>query len=164
MTVGGNEVRRLHSSDHFGEIALITEGPRTATVTAETELKCYGLTPWEFRGRSFQTNALDRLEDPAGAREASRTASLDRVTRPLTAAPYAQGRKENSMAESQSHAAGQSYAVHESMKLHPGLDLGLRHTADSFEDASEFAARVPGRARPEPRRACQRARDRAAWA
>jgi hypothetical protein len=43
------------------------------------------------------------------------------------------------MAESQSHAAGQSYAVHESMKLHPGLDLGLRHTAGSFEDASEFA-------------------------
>ena len=43
------------------------------------------------------------------------------------------------MAESQSHAAGQSYAVHESMKLHPGLDLGLRHTAHSFEDASEFA-------------------------
>ena len=43
------------------------------------------------------------------------------------------------MAESQSHAAGQSYAVHESMKLHPGLDLGLRHTAASFEDASEFA-------------------------
>jgi len=43
------------------------------------------------------------------------------------------------MAETQSHAAGQSYAVHESMKLHPGLDLGLRHTADSFEDASEFA-------------------------
>ena len=43
------------------------------------------------------------------------------------------------MAESQSHAAGQSYAVHESMKLHPGLDLGIRHTADSFENASEFA-------------------------
>lgn len=43
------------------------------------------------------------------------------------------------MAETQSHAAGQSYAVHESMKLHPGLDLGLRHTAGSFEDASEFA-------------------------
>ena len=43
------------------------------------------------------------------------------------------------MAESQSHAAGQSYAVHESMKLHPGLDLGLRHTCDSFMDATEFA-------------------------
>lgn len=43
------------------------------------------------------------------------------------------------MAENQSHAAGQSYAVHESMKLHPGLDLGLRYTSDSFIDASDFA-------------------------
>ena len=56
VTVGGNEVRRLGSGDHFGEIALITEGPRTATVTASSELKCYGLTPWEFRPL-VQTNA-----------------------------------------------------------------------------------------------------------
>ncbi len=56
VTVAGNEVRRLHAGDHFGEIALITEGPRTATVTAESELKCYGLTPWEFRPL-VQTNA-----------------------------------------------------------------------------------------------------------
>ena len=56
VTVDGNEVRRLHSGDHFGEIALITEGTRTATVTAETELRCYGLTPWEFRPL-VQTNA-----------------------------------------------------------------------------------------------------------
>ena len=56
VTVGGEEVRRLHAGDHFGEIALITEGVRTATVTAESELKCYGLTPWEFRPL-VQTNA-----------------------------------------------------------------------------------------------------------
>ena len=56
VEVGGEEVRRLHQGDHFGEIALITEGPRTATVTAETELRCYGLTPWEFRPL-VQTNA-----------------------------------------------------------------------------------------------------------
>ncbi|HET9674051.1 MAG TPA: cyclic nucleotide-binding domain-containing protein [Gaiellaceae bacterium] len=56
VTVGGNEVRRLHEGDHFGEIALITEGPRTATVTAASELRCYGLTPWEFRPL-VQTNA-----------------------------------------------------------------------------------------------------------
>ena len=56
VTVAGNEVRRLHAGDHFGEIALITEGLRTATVTAESELKCYGLTPWEFRPL-VQTNA-----------------------------------------------------------------------------------------------------------
>jgi CRP/FNR family cyclic AMP-dependent transcriptional regulator len=56
VTVGGNEVRRLGPGDYFGEIALISEGARTATVTAETELRCYGLTPWEFRPL-VQTNA-----------------------------------------------------------------------------------------------------------
>ena len=43
------------------------------------------------------------------------------------------------MAESQSHAAGQSYAVRESLKRHPGLDLGLRHTCETFIDAVEYA-------------------------
>ena len=56
VTVGGNEVRRLGPGDYFGEIALISEGARTATVTAETRLRCYGLTPWEFRPL-VQTNA-----------------------------------------------------------------------------------------------------------
>jgi CRP/FNR family transcriptional regulator, cyclic AMP receptor protein len=56
VTVGGNEVRRLGPGDYFGEIALISEGSRTATVTAESELQCYGLTPWEFRPL-VQTNA-----------------------------------------------------------------------------------------------------------
>jgi CRP/FNR family cyclic AMP-dependent transcriptional regulator len=54
--VGGDEVRRLGPGDYFGEIALISEGSRTATVTAESELECYGLTPWEFRPL-VQTNA-----------------------------------------------------------------------------------------------------------
>ena len=27
----------------------MNESARTATITAETELKCYGLTSWEFR-------------------------------------------------------------------------------------------------------------------
>jgi CRP/FNR family cyclic AMP-dependent transcriptional regulator len=31
------------------EVALIAETDRTATVKAETELRCYGLTAWEFR-------------------------------------------------------------------------------------------------------------------
>jgi CRP/FNR family transcriptional regulator, cyclic AMP receptor protein len=56
VDVGGDEVRRLGPGDYFGEIALISEGPRTATVTAESELRCYGLTPWEFRPL-VQTNA-----------------------------------------------------------------------------------------------------------
>ena len=39
----------LESGDYFGEIALIDEGTRSATITAATELVCYGLTFWDFR-------------------------------------------------------------------------------------------------------------------
>jgi CRP/FNR family transcriptional regulator len=49
VTVGGQARRTLSSGDYFGEIALIDEGPRTATVEAKTDVKAYGLTPWEFR-------------------------------------------------------------------------------------------------------------------
>ena len=49
VAVGGEERRRLGPGDYFGEIALITHGQRTATITAESELRCYGMTPWDFR-------------------------------------------------------------------------------------------------------------------
>jgi CRP/FNR family transcriptional regulator, cyclic AMP receptor protein len=48
VSIGGSERRRLKTGDFFGEIALIDEGARTATVTAASELACYGLTLWEF--------------------------------------------------------------------------------------------------------------------
>lgn len=48
-TIGGNEVARLGPGSHFGEIALITDRVRTATVTAETDLHCYVMTLWDFR-------------------------------------------------------------------------------------------------------------------
>jgi CRP-like cAMP-binding protein len=45
----GDEVGQLGAGDYFGEIALIAETPRVATITAETELRCYGMTSWDFR-------------------------------------------------------------------------------------------------------------------
>jgi CRP-like cAMP-binding protein len=47
--VRGKERGTLGEGDYFGEIALIDEGSRMATVTAESELACYGLTLWDFR-------------------------------------------------------------------------------------------------------------------
>ncbi len=56
VTVGGRDVGRLGPGDYFGEIALIADTDRTATVTADTSLRCYGLTRWEFRPL-VETNA-----------------------------------------------------------------------------------------------------------
>jgi CRP/FNR family cyclic AMP-dependent transcriptional regulator len=58
VTVSGDEVRTLGPGDYFGEVALITQGPRTATVTADTELKTYGMTFWEFRPLVEDTPSL----------------------------------------------------------------------------------------------------------
>lgn len=49
VSVGGKQVGSLGAGDHFGEIALIADTPRTATITAETDFVCHGLTVWEFR-------------------------------------------------------------------------------------------------------------------
>jgi Pyruvate phosphate dikinase, AMP/ATP-binding domain/Cyclic nucleotide-binding domain len=49
VSVGGKPRAGLKPGDHFGEIALIDGGERAATVTATTELVCYGLTYWDFR-------------------------------------------------------------------------------------------------------------------
>jgi len=49
VSIGGRARATLTSGDYFGEVALIDEGARSATITATTELVCYGLTYWEFR-------------------------------------------------------------------------------------------------------------------
>ena len=48
VTIRGEERATFREGDYFGEMALIDGGPRSATVTAATDLVCYGLTYWEF--------------------------------------------------------------------------------------------------------------------
>jgi CRP-like cAMP-binding protein len=49
VTARGNEVGALKAGDHFGEIALIDEGPRMAEVRAESDVETYVLASWQFR-------------------------------------------------------------------------------------------------------------------
>jgi len=49
VTIGGKDRRTLGPGDYFGEVALLTDSPRTATITAETDLRCYGMTSWDFK-------------------------------------------------------------------------------------------------------------------
>jgi CRP-like cAMP-binding protein len=49
VTVDGDPVATIGPGDYFGEIALLTGSDRTATVTAQTDMLCYGLTTWDFK-------------------------------------------------------------------------------------------------------------------
>ena len=44
----GETIGELATGDFFGELALIEEHPRTASVVAVEETECLGLVRWEF--------------------------------------------------------------------------------------------------------------------
>jgi CRP-like cAMP-binding protein len=49
VSVDGAPRGTIGPGDYFGEIALLTGSDRTATITATTEMLCYGMTPWDFK-------------------------------------------------------------------------------------------------------------------
>jgi CRP-like cAMP-binding protein len=49
VLVDGEQRRTLASGDHFGEMALIDAGTRTASVIASSPLVCSGVTFWDFQ-------------------------------------------------------------------------------------------------------------------
>ena len=47
--VDGEHRNTIGPGDYFGEIALLTSSDRTATITAKTDMLCYGMTAWDFK-------------------------------------------------------------------------------------------------------------------
>ena len=68
VTIGGKKKATLGPGEFFGEIALLDGGPRTATVTANTDVQMLGLTEWVFRGlmQEHPSIALKTLQQMAG--------------------------------------------------------------------------------------------------
>lgn len=74
---GDRTVRTLGPGDYMGELALIRETPRTATVVAKDPTTCLVLTRWDFKGildtnpaiavRLLETVA-SRIEEDEGTR------------------------------------------------------------------------------------------------
>ena len=48
-SISGERVGSGGAGDYFGEVALIDDTPRAATVTASSDVTVYGMTLWEFR-------------------------------------------------------------------------------------------------------------------
>ena len=78
VTIGGAKKASLGPGDFFGEIALLDGGPRTATVTATSDVKLLGLTEWVFRGlmQEHPSFAVKTLQAMAGRlRNATKSAT-----------------------------------------------------------------------------------------
>lgn len=78
VSIGGSKKASLVPGDFFGEIALLDGGPRTATVTATSDVKLLGLTEWVFRGlmQEHPTIAVKTLQAMAGRlRNATKSAT-----------------------------------------------------------------------------------------
>jgi len=75
VTRKGRRVATLGGGDFVGEIALVTELPRTATVTAETPVRLFVMTGREFHAVLDQNPNVERKVLRALARRLAETSS-----------------------------------------------------------------------------------------
>jgi CRP-like cAMP-binding protein len=75
VTRKGRPLATLNSGDFLGEIALVTEMPRTATVTAETPVRLFVLTRREFHAVLDQNPNVERKVLRALGRRLAETSS-----------------------------------------------------------------------------------------
>jgi CRP/FNR family transcriptional regulator, cyclic AMP receptor protein len=75
VTRKGRRLSTLSSGDFLGEIALVTELPRTATVTAETPVRLFVLTRREFHAVLDQNPKVERKVLRVLARRLAETSS-----------------------------------------------------------------------------------------
>ena len=99
VTVGGKEVDTIGPGSYFGEVALISDRVRTATVTATTDLRTLVMTFWDFRafvrgdarspGSCWSTSAgcCTVVAEAPSDRLPSRSSSTRSATRPASAGP-----------------------------------------------------------------------------
>jgi CRP-like cAMP-binding protein len=76
VATGGEPVRKLERGDFFGEIALLTDGRRTATVTADSPARVLTMGGSDFRvferdwpqaAQRLRASAAERLERTSGS-------------------------------------------------------------------------------------------------
>jgi CRP/FNR family cyclic AMP-dependent transcriptional regulator len=58
VSVRGRPRAKMGPGDFFGEISLLDQGPRSATVVAETPVRLIGITQWVFKRLVEQNPAL----------------------------------------------------------------------------------------------------------
>jgi CRP-like cAMP-binding protein len=75
VTRKGRRIATLRGGDFVGEIALVTELPRTATVAAETPVRLFVLTRREFHAVLDQNPKVERKVLRALARRLAETSS-----------------------------------------------------------------------------------------
>jgi CRP/FNR family cyclic AMP-dependent transcriptional regulator len=107
VTLDGEDLVTLASGSYFGEMAVIDGGPRTATITAQTELSTLEITPTAFLrvvdrepmvAQAFYAELSRRLEmagspvdEVAGARvDLARLAELSQTLRQTQNADWVQ--------------------------------------------------------------------------